>query len=275
MSTTNTIWDWLGRIDYPPPDVKKGERYAQGFCWLCGDSTGPEGWPIKKAFGPTFTDVAAVARLESKACCQACVALSKSDAWAMYVESVPERGFSSHFPRMEGKAARQLNWLYMSHLFTPTSHISPSWKEWRDILCNPPPPPFVAVFAVSQKQQIIFKAKVNNSAGGYWLQVDQESVFVDPKKIGELACLFEDGMKIGLNRSAMASGAYTSQHLKGVNIRKFEEIEYQLRYFREQFPEWMPICEKVSQKPIIIDKPTKARTDPIGPKIGETFALQF
>lgn len=275
QSNTQTIWEWLGNLPYPPPEVKRGERYAEGTCWLCGGATGSNGWPLKSAFGSTFTDVAEVALITSKCCCQACVALSKSDAWAMYANSVPERGLRSHFPSAEGKKPRQLNWLYMSHLFTPSSHMNPSWKEWRELLCSPPKPPFVAVFAVSQKQQIIFRSKINYSTGPYWLQVDQQSVWVDPSKISSLIDLFEEGMRLGLNRAAMASGKYTSQHLRGVQISKFEALEKQLRQHRSASPEWMPICEKVAQKPEAIETPTPIVAEPAPPAKGETLDLQF
>lgn len=275
MTNTQTIWTWLGGMPYPPPDVKRGERYASGQCWLCGGDTGPHGWHQKSAFGPTFTDIAEVAAFESTACCQSCVALSKSDAWAMYASANPDRGLESHFPAVEGKKRRALNWLYMSHLFTPDSHTVPSWKDWRHIVCNPPPPPFAAVFAVSQKQQIIFRARINESAGPYWLQVDQQSVWVDPSKIGMLIDLFERGMKLGLNRAAMCSGNYTSQHLKGVSIDAFISLEDELKRYRMATPEWMPICEKIAQKPEVIDEPVKQKPAAIPPQKGETLALQF
>ena len=250
MNSTSFAWRCCDAGDFPPPEssLKKFTPNCN-VCWLCGNHA-ENGWPLKAAFGPTFTDHAFVSRLDSNIVCQPCVALTKSEGWAQYVSAHPENGFAATFPEKPGKKPRSLNWLYMSHLFSEKNgHESPSWARWRELLCDPPDPPFMAIFSVMQKQQLIFRGKISHSRDYFHVQVDQEDAWIKPSEFSECVETYEHGMQIGLLRSVMTTGEYTSQHIKNcTSISEYLAVEDILKKHRQKNPVYMILCEKVALK---------------------------
>jgi len=101
-------------------------------CWLCGGETGGMGLPTKKAIKPTFTDHPHARGQRSKSICSGC-------AFCLSMREL--RNYSI--------------------LATRDSLDHPTRAQWREILLNPPVPPFVMCLAVSGQKYLTFKAPIN------------------------------------------------------------------------------------------------------------------
>lgn len=254
---TQTIWKWLAVGDYPPPKTA-GDIDPQSGCWLCGDAVGEAPWRHHDAITPTFTDYAEAACLASNVVCQACVALSRSEGWAKYVSAYPSRGFSEYFPLKEGKKPRALNWLYMSHVITPSHHETPSRARWREILLCPPAPPFVCVMAFSGKKQLLFKAKLNHNTQRFYIQTDDRGVWVEPAVFADCLHDFEALYQLGLSKSAIASGGYPQSALSKIGVSVWRPLEAAFAPWRRSHPDYVMLAEFCAQKP---DAPTREREE--------------
>lgn len=178
LTASQFAWACCTAGDYPPPIPRKGPHYGpDAVCCLCGGDTGGVGWHRKDGISSTSTDMPSMACYASQTVCQACVATMQSAGWAQYVAAHPERGLKAVFDQKEGKAQRQWNWLYSHHLFTwPNHHECPDRARWRDILANPPEPPFLAILTTSGKKQLIFKSRIAHSRDIFSLQFEDEQI---------------------------------------------------------------------------------------------------
>lgn len=252
VTASQFAWTCADAGDYPPPPPKKKGASQFGkdaACWLCGGPTGGVGWPKKLALAPTFCDHNSAARLDSGTVCQACVATSSTAGWIQYASKYPERELWTHFPdKGNGKAPRGFNWLYSSHVFWQGGHEAPSRVRWREILADPPEPPFLMIMAINGKKQILFRGRVSQSKESFWVQADEQRILVSPEKFAACIAAFEDLYNAGFSKDSIVSGEYHTGQLAKVGIRLWRELEAKIEPWRRQEPGLMLICHHCAQR---------------------------
>lgn len=188
--------------------------------------------------------------MDSETVCQSCVATSTSEGWRQYVAAHPDRDLWSWFPdKGTGKKPRSFNWLYASHLFRPGYHETPSRARWRDILADPPEPPFLLILAINGKKQLIFRGRVSHSREAFWVQADETRVLVRPDRFRECLTAFESLYQAGFSRDSIVSGEYHSGQLMKVGLAAWKELEESIRPWRAAEPGLMLLCHHCAQKP--------------------------
>lgn len=251
LTATQFAWRSLQCGDFPPPDVKSGERFGpDAECWLCGGDTRGVGWPLKTGLAPTFTDFPRAKCQHSTTVCQECVAMSQSDGWVQYVRAHPERGFAETFPAKEGKKTRCLNWLYSSHVFTESWHETPSRQRIRDLLLNPPEPPFLFIIAFSGQKQIIFKGQVADSRDRFPVQADDERVYVERSAFAQMLADFEALYAMGFSKDTIAEGRDWNQaRILHIGISAWRQANARMERWRRTRPEWVMLAAHCGQRP--------------------------
>lgn len=248
-SVTQWIWhDALKNPDWLPLEPKRGERFGgDADCWLCGGPTHGKGWPLSKGLKPTFTDFSQAKAPHSLSVCGACVALSDSSAYTQYAEKT---GRPTTFPLKPGKTyARPLNWLYMSHVITLDDHQTPDRKAWRDILLNPPEPPFVMAMAVNGKKHVIFRSVVNQSRDNFVVQADETRVQVGREVFTQMLTEFEEAYALGFSKDSLLTGTYNQASVLKVGVGRWREIEARMERWRKTAPGMMQLAHFCGQKP--------------------------
>lgn len=265
MTPSQFAWACCDAGDFPPPIPKKGERYgADAVCCLCGGDTLGVGWPRKIGLAETFTDLSNMKRLASNTVCQACVATSKAEGWQQYVAARPERGLPAMFAAKEGKTPRAWNWLYSHHLFVwPGHHECPARPRWREILSDPPPTPFLAIYAVMGKKQIIFKGTIAQSQTAFYLQMDDDAVLVIPQELKTALADFDRLYHLGFSKDGILTGQYHNKTLLDVGLSRWREAEAPAQHWRLQSPMLWHLCHALTLRPEGWEPP--ARATPIPP----------
>lgn len=247
-SVTQWIWrDALSMDDWLPPEPTRGERYGgDDICWLCAGATHGKGWPLAKGIKPTFTDFAEAQAGHSLTVCGSCVALSSSDAYALYATSV---GRETTFPLKPGKTyARPLNWLYFSHVITPREHLTPDRKTWRELLTDPPDPPFVMAMAINGKKHVLFRCSISHSRDHFTVQADETRIQVERTKFAQCLDQFEEAYSLGLSKDSLLTGQYNQSAILKVGVVIWHEVEKRMKAWRTMHPGWMTICHFCGQK---------------------------
>ncbi|TCP06601.1 hypothetical protein ONS87_06900 [Caldimonas thermodepolymerans] len=252
MTPTQFAWRSLQCGDFPPPDVKRGERFGpDAECWLCGGDTRGVGWPLKTGLAPTFTDFPRAKCQHSTTVCQECVAMSQSEGWVQYVRAHPERGFAEAFPAKEGKKTRYLNWLYSSHMFTQTMHETPDRRRIRELLLCPPAPPFLLVIAVSGQKQIIFKGQVADSREHFPVQADDERVYVERESFAQMLADFEAMYAMGFSKETIANDRDWNQaRILHIGIGAWRQANARMARWRRSRPDWVMLAAHCAQRPV-------------------------
>lgn len=251
MAVSITQWFWhecLGMDDWLPPEPKskKKERFGPDQdCWLCGGPTHGKGWPLKDGIPPTFTDFNQAKAPWSLTACGACVAMSSSAAYGQYAE---REGKPLTFPVKEGKKPRALNWLYFSHVVSPTEYHQPDRKQWRDLLLEPPEPPFLMAMAVNGKKHVIFRGMANNSRDQYVVQADEERIHVDRAQFAEMLAQFEEAYNAGFSKDSLLTGQYNQAAIMSAGLSVWRRVEEQMSYWRQHHPGLLQLAHFVGQK---------------------------
>jgi hypothetical protein len=252
QTATQFAWACCEAGDYPPPEPtrKNTPRYGpDDACWLCGGPTHGVGWPRKLGLADTFCDHNKAARMDSNTVCQACVATSASLGWEQYCRAHPDRGLWVHFPdKGGGKKPRAFNWLYTSHLFRPGFHESPVRARWRDLLTDPPEPPFLAILAISGKKQIVFRGRISYSRDALWVQADETRVLVRPTEFADCLSAFEALYDAGFSKDSIVSGQYHSGQLAKVGLADWRRLDLDIRPWRERHPGYLLLAHHCAQR---------------------------
>jgi hypothetical protein len=270
-SPTQFAWRAAACGAFPPPEPRRGNRYGPpGPCWLCAGDTGGVGWPRSVAIAPTFCDHNEAAAPSSASVCQACVALSRSEGWAQYARVHPERGFEEYFPAKPGKKPRAWNWLYRSHLFAePGHHECPDRVRWREILLDPPRPPFLAVIAASGQKHGIFRARIAHDRERFAVQADDRRLWLDREQFGFCLGVFESLYQMGFSRDSILAGDYHQGQIMKVGIRRFLDAENAMRPWRCRWPDltWLSwyVCRR-ADAPLAESAPRLSRIESTAPK---------
>ena len=261
--TTVTQFAWYASCEmgeFPPPADRNGKTlYGQhSYCWLCGGETHQKGWRHKDGLAPTFCDHNVAKRLDSDTVCEACVATSSTKGWITYASRYPERQLWTHFPKKGEKEPRAFNWLYGSHVFTLGHHESPDRKRWREILLDPPEPPFVLIMTVSGKKQLVFRGRISHSKDTFWLQCEDQKVLINRLPFSQCLSDFEALYNEGFSKDSIVTGHYHTGQLAKTGM-KWRALEANIKHWRQRFPDYMTVCHFCAQKRDI---------EPYEPKVG-------
>lgn len=245
LTVTQFAWQCCNAGIYHPPNKQQS---TDTHCWLCGGDTHGIGWHKKYAIPDTFCEMNYVKRHDSNAVCQACVATIATAGWHQYVAAYPERGLWAYFPEKEGKTKRPFMWLYTSHVFSTDYHESPSRGRWRELLVNPPQPPFLMIMAIGGKKHIIFRGKISYSRDVFFVQADNESVCVIATEYAECLTDFELLYNLGFSKDSIVSGDYHTGQLAKVGLTAWRPLENRLKHWRQYKPEYLRLCHYCAQR---------------------------
>lgn len=239
-SNTQIIWqDFLQMLPFLPSKPAEGRE-----CWLCGGSM-EHGWTIKSAMGPSFADHNIAARPDSESVCDACAALTSKEAWVLACEKF---GHSPYFPPKDGKPPFLMNWMFSSHVFFNNGWLSPSRAEMREILLNPPEPPFVITLAEVGKKHVIFRAPVNHDRDRFAVQFDEHTITVDRCLLAETLSEFEAAYELGLSKDSLVTGNYNQAACMKIGVQKWREIDAAMAQYRRHQPGLLKITSIVAKK---------------------------
>lgn len=193
---TGTVVAAMGKtVDYadaPLMDVPDAR------CWLCSGETGGKGQPVKKAIKDTFTDRDKARWPMSRSICPGCVFCLSYASLRNY----------SILATTEG--------LY---------HLGRA--EIRDLLLNPPDPPFVFCIAVSGQKWLHFRAQVAYDRDGFPVQFEEMTVCIWRKPLAEWLELIEQ-LYIVFSKEEIKTGRYNQNRIKQFGLAEFQAIEKKL-----------------------------------------------
>lgn len=240
MSATQFAWRALGDAAYPPPEPKCGPRYGPDVaCCLCGGPTGNVGWH-RTALPPTYTNWNLCAVPASQTICQPCVALAGSDTWFDYVAAHPDAGL---------KASQPLSWRTYSHCFTATGHECPPRARWRDLLLEPPNPPFLFVITESGQKHLIFRAAVAYDRDTYPVQVEEDRLIVSRREFAECLAAFERLYALGFSKDSIRDVRYHPGQLAKVGHAAWRAAEQAFAPWRTRRQGLVRLAHFCAQKP--------------------------
>lgn len=194
---------------------------------MCGGPTHGVGWRRDRWLPPTFTNHNLSACMSSNAVCQACVALASKDTWERYVAAHPEKGL---------KTGHAMSWRFYSHVFSAAGHECPSRTRWRQLLIDPPAPPFVFCISTSGQKHLLFRCRVAGSRELFPVQFEDERLMVRRDSLRRCLADYEQALALGLRRDDILSGRYNSKQLLGVGPLLWRDLEFRLARWRRVEP---------------------------------------
>lgn len=237
MTPTQFAWSVVGGYPYPPPHPHPA---PDDRCWLCGGPAGNDPWPRDVAFAPTFTTFSRAAIPHSDSVCQACVAMAKGETWNAYVAGREDE--------LQVKSGNRQFWYRYDHLFTATGHECPRRPRWRELLLDPPEPPFLAVITESGQKHIIWQAQVAHSRDVYPLQMEEDTLLIDRHLLADCLAAFEHLYHLGFSKESIVTGRYHHGQMLKVGITDWREAESQFAPWRVSHPELIRAAAYVAQR---------------------------
>lgn len=227
-------------LSLPPVPHPKGFCATSAFCWLCGADTHGQGWPLRDAIAPTFTNHNQAKAPASDAVCWQCVAMSSKAVWEGFVAAHPEKGL---------KTGHAMSWRCYSQVFSPALHDCPTRERWRGWLLNPPEPPFLFVIATSGQKHLIFRATVAEDRGLFPVQFEEESILVSRARLAQVFEDFEALYALGFSKDSILSGEYHHKQLLTVGLAAWRPLESKLAEHRRLAPDLLRLVHFCAQKP--------------------------
>lgn len=191
-----------------------------GTCWLCGCET-EAGFPKKQIIKPTFTDHDIVKAPRSEIVCEHC-------AWAL--------------------SRRELR--NYSILATRDGFFHPSKAQIREVLLNPPEPPFVLCLSKSGQKWLHIKSEPAVSREefpvffeGAEFKRDKKvgknisvmaNVHVNPATVRKILPVMETLYANGFNRWEIAIGEYFLSRVLDFGLERKEELDEIIMPYRGQ-----------------------------------------
>jgi CRISPR type IV-associated protein Csf1 len=171
-------------------------------CWLCGGATGGKGLPVKRAIKDTFTDRDKARRPVSKSVCPGCVFCLSYTSLRNY-----------------------------SILATEDVLRHPTRSEIRDLLLDPPEPPFVFCIAVSGQKWLHFRAQVAYDQDGFPVQFEEMTVCVWRDPLAEWLEVVENLYTV-FSKEEIRTGQYIQNRIKQFGLARFQEEEEKITKHR-------------------------------------------
>ena len=190
-----------GMTHYDPAPL--GEM--AGTCWLCGCPT-RHGHPRKRVIKPTFTDGNRARAPWSDVVCEHC-------AWALSYKSL----------------------LNYSILATKEGLLHPSRAEVREVLLNPPEPPFVLCAATSGQRWLHFKGAIAHSKARFGVRFEDVPVWVAPESFRALLESIEE-LYTAFTKAEIESGNYQVHRILRFGMKRWEELIERVAPHRKSGP---------------------------------------
>lgn len=242
LTATQFAWLVIDGRPFPPPTPKRAgiPRFgADERCWLCGGPAGPEPWPRDVAFDTGFTDQTASEAEASTSVCQACVALASKETWDAFVEAHPERGL---------KTGRPISWRNYSHLVTATTYENPNRARLRELLLDPPTPPFVLAIAVSSQKHILYLARIAHDREVFPVQMEDARLIMHRRQLARCLVAFEALYALGFTKPQIVSGRYHIPTIAKLGRDEWRRLETAFAPWRRQ-PDMVRLVSFVAQRP--------------------------
>ncbi|MDF1578613.1 MAG: hypothetical protein P1P81_09260 [Desulfobulbales bacterium] len=228
--------------EYSPPATRKGPRYASADrCWLCGGATDGVGWPLRTAIKTTFTNHNQAAAPSSDAVCQPCAYFATKESWELYLATLPGTTL---------KTGHAMSWRCYSHLFTADHHECPSHRRLRDILLNPPQPPFMLIFSFTGQKHLIFRGKVAQNRRLFPVQAEEETIMVDRIRMTTVIRFTEALLAGGFTRKEVLTGRYNQARIRRSGLAIWRPLEQGLAVYRRRYPLYLKMAALVGHAPI-------------------------
>jgi hypothetical protein len=230
-----------GILPAEPPVPRRGLRHGSSSkCWLCGGDTGGVGWPIKAALGAAFTQHNIAAVMDSDAWCQACVATTKCEPWQAMVKS---RG-------LDLKIWTQAGWNTYSHFVREDGHYSsPTRREMRAVLLDPPAGQWVLGINTSGQKHTIFRATVAANRDYFPVQFDEYTVWLYAERLRSCLADFERLCELGFSKDSILSGRYHHGQMLKVGIARWTAAEEMIAAWRASDPDMLAVVHFVALGP--------------------------
>lgn len=217
----------------PTADFKQ----CEGQCSICGaDIT--EGIPNKKMFSSNYTDWHLHKNPSGTHVCKACA-------------------FTMILNVNKGRMAL----LRYSFCASDTLKIC-NRTDLRDILINPPEPPFVMVCAVSQKKHLAIKSKISYSKENYLCMLEEECIQVNRGALSDMIKACEALRGIGFTKDEIAQGIVRYDKVKQFSPNCFDTINKLLKPMRalRMFALALHVSQKMNEEEAICYLDLKPRT---------------
>ena len=178
------------------------ENVEDEICFLCGGETHGKGQSTKKAIKPTFTDTPYARALHSHAVCVGCAfCLSRREL----------RNYAI--------------------VATETALLHPSREQVRDMLIEPPEPPFLICIAISGQKWVHFKSQVNYSRDVFTVNLEESQISVIPEKLKAMVETVEH-LYTTFSKEEILTGRYNQKRIKDFGINRFSQAEDRIAPFR-------------------------------------------
>lgn len=141
-------------------------------CYYCGADCG-EQYKVSEYVKDTFTNRDIVKYPQSGYVCEGCMAsLGEGEDDMLMID-----GTIKHRENKRGMCPRMYSWVLTKdkRLAATKAHI----KQLREIIINPPEPPFAIILADSGQKQLIFRAPIALDRNVYALLLEDEKIDVD------------------------------------------------------------------------------------------------
>lgn len=199
-------------------------------CYYCGASC-DEQYKTDDYVKDTFTNRDIVKFPQSKYVCRGCVeSLGNGEDTMLMID-----GTTKVRQNARGMCPRMYSWvLFPDHKLAGTkAHV----KQWRELLINPPEPPFAVILADSGQKQLIFRAPVAMDRNNFSVMLEDEIIEITPEGLAERIKLATP-VCAGLGKPALQGDISFSSYTRMVD------------YFGDAGYEYLEAWLKVKDEPL-------------------------
>jgi hypothetical protein len=241
LTASRFVAEQLGLLPFPPSEARERVRTAHDpACWLCGGETGGSGWDRRDSFPETFTNVTLAAAPASFTVCEACAAVSRRETWERYVAMRPDLGLIAKHP---------FSFRSYAHAIWTGHHECPRPARWRELLLNPPEPPFVFAIPTSKQKHLLFRCAVARDRERFPVQFEEDRLWLDRRLFGRCLDAAEQLLAAGARRREIEQGRYHQETLRRIGIATWRALEDRARQWRQGEPGWWQLAVLVARGP--------------------------